>query len=243
MRTDGTSATVIFLLGVTLMGLLPALASGDDGGIDKVYHPYVQAMEQEIGLRLSAEEGRRLPPDDRQILRLGYGRALNDNWLGELYLLGERSSDEALSSRGYEVELLWQMSEQGKYFVDSGLLFEYENLDSGDSMAFVTSLLLEQDWGRWSGTANLSVEYEFGSMINNELESATALQLRYRYARYLEPALEFYSGENVRGLGPVLLGDLHAAPGRKLHWEVGMIAGLINRVPDRTWRLLLEYEF
>jgi hypothetical protein len=110
-------------------------------------------------------------------------------------------------------------------------------------MEFASTLLLEQEWEQWTGTVNIRAIYEFGTDIDNEFESAAALQLRYRHSRQLEPALEFYSSEDILGLGPVLLGDLRGGPGRNLHWETGLIAGLGKQTPDLTLRLLFEYEF
>jgi len=105
-----------------------------------------------------------------------------------------------------------------------------------------SGLILEKAWGRWVGTANLWLIYEH-SPINAEFETALALQTRYRYKPYLEPAIEFYAGQDTRGLGPVLMGDLKFGPGKKLHWEAGIIFGLETDSPDNTWRFSTEYEF
>ena len=110
-------------------------------------------------------------------------------------------------------------------------------------MEFSTALLIEKDWGRWTGTANLYGIYEFGSDIKNEFETALALQTRYRYSRNIEPALELYLGEDTQGLGPVIMGDIALGNARKIHWEGGVIFGIDNKTPDQTIRLLLEYEF
>ena len=69
------------------------------------------------------------------------------------------------------------------------------------------------------------------------------MQARYRYSPYLEPAIEFYAGENTRSLGPILMGDVKLGAGKKLHWEAGVIFGLNNKSSDNTWRFLTEYEF
>ena len=102
---------------------------------------------------------------------------------------------------------------------------------------------MEKEWGRWVGTANMKAIYEWGDTIDNELESALALQFRYRYSRYFEPALEFYSGENTRALDPAIMGDIKLSGRKKLHWEAATILGLDNETPDITIRLLAEFEF
>lgn len=218
-------------------------ARADGGTIDRVYHPYIQPLERELELRGSLENGGNPRLRDRQTWRLGYGMAFSDNWFGELYVTGERDDANSFHASGYEAEALWQLTEQGEYAADWGLLFEFESNESPDVMEFSTTLLAETEWQRWTGAANLAVSYEFGDDIDNEFETALALQARYRYSRALEPALEIYSGEDLLGAGPVLMGDIRTGPGRQVHWEGGLILGLKDRTADRTWRLLLEYEF
>ncbi len=215
----------------------------DGNVIDRSYHPYVQALEREIELRASIEDGINSLRDDRQTWRLGYGQSFTDNWFGELYLIGEQTSSESLSIEQYELEALWQITEQGEYPVDAGMLFEFELNESTDIMEFTTGLLLEKEWARWTGTANLYATYEFGSGIKNEFETAAALQLRYRHSREFEPALKFYTSETIIGAGPVIMGAWSLGQARQLCWEAGMINSLGKDAPDRTFRLLLEYEF
>lgn len=123
------------------------------------------------------------------------------------------------------------------------MLFELEQKDSTDTTEFSTALLLEKEWARWTGTANLYATYEFGSGVRNEFESAAALQLRYRYSRAFEPAVELYSSENILGVGPTIQGAWGLGQASWLRWETGLIIGLGKDTPDRTFRLSLEYEF
>jgi hypothetical protein len=218
-------------------------ARADGTTIDKIYHPYVQALEREVELRSSLEDGNNAVSDDRQTWRLGYGQSLGERWFGELYLISEQNSDQSMTLSKYEAEALWQATEQGEYPVDAGVLFEYEKSRSTDSRELSTTLLLEREWGQWAGTANLRALYESGSAIRDELEAAVALQLRYRYAQHFEPALEYYNSQNIIGVGPALLGEVRLGEGRRLHWETGLIIGAGKQTPNRTLRLLLEYEF
>jgi hypothetical protein len=218
-------------------------ARADGTSIDKIYHPYVQALEREVELRSSLEDGSNAVSDDRQTWRLGYGQSLAENWFGELYLIAEQNSDQSMALSKYEAEALWQATEQGEYPVDAGLLFEFEKSRSTDSKELSTTLLLEREWGQWTGTANLRALYETGTAVRHELEPGIALQLRYRYAMQFEPALEYYNSQNILGLGPAMLGDVRLGEGRRLHWESGLIVGIGKQTPNRTLRLLLEYEF
>ena len=218
---------ILVALGVT------SAVNADGLAIDKVYHPYVQALEREI-------EWRMISADGEQKHRLGLGKSVSDRLFIEGYLILSNNED---SIDAYEAEAKWQLTEQGEYAVDWGVILELEKDRYDNNWELATGLLMEKEWGTWTGSANLWAIYEWGDTIKSELESALALQARYRYSRYFEPALEFYSGQNTRGLGPVVMGDIRFGAGKKLHWEVGSIVGLDSATPNNTWRFLTEFEF
>jgi len=222
---------IIFFIVASYSGLIFA----DGGAVEKVYHPYVQPFEREL-------EWRVLSADDAQVYRLGLGRPLTDRLFVEGYLIA-KDVDNHLKFDAYEIEVKWQITEQGEYAADWGLLFELEKEQHDDTWEASTGLLMEKQWGRWVGTANVNIVYEWGAEIKDELETSLASQLRYRYKPYLEPAIELYSGEQGVALGPVIMGDTRLAIAKKLHWEFGVILGLNSKVPNNTWRLLVEYEY
>lgn len=218
-----------------ITALYPCVLLADGGVVDKVYHPYVQPLEREF-------EWRMLSVGDGQKYRLGLGQSLTDRLFVEGYLIAKDVGNH-LKLDAYEIEAKWQLTEQGEYAADWGLLFELEKTQHDDTWEASVGLLAEKEWGRWVGTANLNIIYEWGPEIKDELETALASQLRYRYKPYLEPAIEFYSSEKGMALGPVLMGDIRLQAAKKVHWELGSILGLGGEAPDNTWRILLEYEF
>lgn len=229
---------------LVLLLLWPAhYAVADDSIIDKVYHPYVQPLEREVEVRTTVEAGSERPQGDRNLLRTGYGQAIGDKWFGELYVVSEYGNGSGIDVRSFEAEALWQLTEQGQYFADWGLLFEAEKTRTTDSGEVSAALLAEKEWGRWSGTANLYCLYEFGARVHNEFETALTLQARYRQAMHFEPAMEVYVGQNTHGVGPVVLGSHPLGNARRVHWEAGLIFGVDEDTPDTTLRAALEYEF
>lgn len=212
------------------------LVVADGSAVDKVYAPYVQPLEKELEWRLTDADG-------AQKQRLGYGQSVTDKLFIEAYLIGEDTADNELRLEAYELEALWQLTEQGEYLFDWGLITEFEwQRDNGDWEA-ATGLITSRAWGRWVATSNLWLKYEWQADGNKEFETALALQGRYRLVSWLEPAIEFYAGENTRAIGPVLMGDLRLHPGQKLHWQLGVLTGLNSKTADTTWRALLEFEF
>ncbi len=224
----------LFFLLVLIGATGPLMADGL--AIDKIYHPYVQPLERELEWRMVEHNG-------EQKHRFGLGQSLSDRLFVEVYLIGESEEDGRLELSEYEIEAKWQLTEQGEYDVDWGVIVELERSHHKDSWELATGLLMEKEWGRWVGAMNPWVIYEWGSAVRSELETALAIQLRYRYSRQFEPALEFYSGQDTQGIGPVIMGDLRLGARRKLHWETGVIFGLDNKTPGSTFRLLTEFEF
>lgn len=211
--------------------------------IDKIYHPYVTPGEQELEWRGVFQNHQPGMPGDLWLHRLSYGRSINHHWFLDFYLVGEKSDDSGFDLTGYEFEARRQLTEQGEFWADWGLLFEIEREANEDAWAFSTGILMEKEWGRWSSTANLFLIHEWGPDVSNDWESRLGLQLRYRYSRAFEPAMEFYSGKHTRGIGPAMLGQFTVGKGRQVSWEVGVIFGLDNKSPDRSIRFSLEFEF
>ena len=102
------------------------LVLADGSTIDKIYHPYVQPGERELEFRAIVENNGDRPSGDERVYRLGYGQSFNDYWFGEVYLIGAKNDDEGLRLEAYELEALWQITEQGEFFADWGMLFELE---------------------------------------------------------------------------------------------------------------------
>jgi len=231
----------LFLLLSSLLS--PASLFADSNSISKIEHPYIQPHEREISLLSLYQKDK--DPSKNHVLKhkLSLGKALSDKWFAEIAVSGKNDSSQNFQASSYEAELKWQITEQGEYSADYGLLFEYENEHDIDIEEVSIGLLAEKQFGKWVGTTNLSGIYEWGKDINNEFETTVAIQAKYRYKPTLEPAIEFYSGELNKGIGPVLTGTQRLAPGKKLKWELGVIWGIDEDSPDQTYKALLEYEF
>jgi hypothetical protein len=230
----------------TLLAVLlatPSVVCADGFVVDRVYSPYVNPIEREIELRAVLVENDDPSIDDAQVYRLGFAQAFAERFKAEFYLVGADSPGNDLSLSAYELELKWQLTEQGEYFVDWGLLFELESVREMDLQEFSTSALIAKELGQWTGTINLALVYEWGKDIQDELETQLAAQLRYRYLMQFEPAVELYAGQAAKGMGPVGVGQFRLGAGKKLRWELGVIFGLDSTSPNEAYRAMLEYEF
>ena len=225
------------------VGLAAQAAQADGLVIDKVYHPYVDALETELEFRALAQDSQPGQDNPAQVYQMSLGSALSDAVFAEVYVHAAKDRTGGLHADAWEVEVKWQLSEQGEYWADYGILFEYEDERRLDAREFTVGFLAEKEHGNWSTAANFMVIREWGDDITAEFETAVAMQTRYRLRETLEPALELYAGEDTRGLGPVLQGTWRTGVRRNLHWEAGLIFGLDSKSPDQTWRFLFEYEF
>lgn len=211
--------------------------------IDKVYHPYVEAYKSEIEYRmLYKHDDNDSNLDGAQLHRLSYGRALTEKFAMEGYVIGKKLPTRSFSIDGFELEGKLQLTEQGEYWSDWGLVFELERDSERDRWESGVGILMEKEWGKWVGTLNLFAEYEFGKGVHSEFDGANRSQIRYRWARYFEPAVEFYMDEETRGLGPVFLGSKKIGV-NTLNWELGFIFGFNHKTAEQNLRFLLDYEF
>jgi len=112
------SSNLIFLL-LTL--LISKTSFADSQLIDKIYHPYVLANEREIEWRFYE---RRSDDGTELAQRLGYGFSIGENVTFEAYVIGDKQPSGDFTVHSYEGEIRWMLADQGKYFIDTGLLFE-----------------------------------------------------------------------------------------------------------------------
>jgi len=233
------------LFGVRLLALAASLyagaASADGLIIDKIYDPYVQPLEKELEFRTLFQAD----DDIEEIQRhsLGFGSAIGQRWFAELYAIALKSEGESLHVDTFELEFKRQLTEQGEYPVDWGLLFELEREADVNSWELTTSLLAARDFGRWTALANFDFIYEWGEHIANEFETAAHLQVRHRTSEAAEPGVEVHVGQDTFAVGPVVTGLARFGGSRKIRWSAGYFAGLGSTTPDHTARVFFEYEF
>jgi len=243
VKTELLERGIVFVVILCASAVFPLKAYADGTAVNKVYHPYVDALEREIEFRSIFQDPQPNQANPEQLHKLSIGTAIGQSWFGEVKLIGLKPRTGNFDIEAFELELKWQLTEQGEYSADWGLLFEYEQEFAEDIQEFKTAILAEKEFGRFSGTANLYLIREWGRDIDNEFETALSLQGRYRYSRALQPALEFFAGQDTTAIGPVLLGNINVGTRKNFNWEAGVVFGVDSESPDQIFRLLFEYEF
>ncbi len=207
--------------------------------IDKVYQPYVQPLEKEFEYRLLVEDDKK----NSFTQYTGYGQSLSERSFVEGYIISEREPGQHWKTAEIEIEYLYQLTEQGEYAIDWGLLAEVERNFSDNAWEGAATLLFNRDFQRFSALGNFSLIYEGGGGINNEYETAFKGQIKYRYIPVLEPALEIFLGDGTKAIGPNVLGQIRLGGGKKLFWQSGVLFGASDDTADYNLKFVIEYEF
>jgi hypothetical protein len=128
-------------------------------GVDKIYDPYVQPLERELELRGVYQTDDDPVEDDVLRHRIGFGVSITARIFAEIQAKSIKLPGGTNQLDGYELETKIQLTEQGEYGADWGLLLELGRQRSESIAEFSMTLLLAKHWGSWVGTLNTGVEY------------------------------------------------------------------------------------
>jgi hypothetical protein len=231
---------IVIIISISLYCFLITPVFADGVVVDKVYHPYVLPNEKELEWRMLSHKD-----DDGNTLaqRFAYGQSLLEDVMVEVYVVGEEDINGDFGLSAYEIETRWMLTEQGEYWADWGMLFEFEKEHTLDVWEATTGVLFEKEFGKASLAINMFIIYEWGHDIENEMESEFRVQYRYRWLPQFQPAIELYSGEDYVGIGPAFMGIQRYEGQKQLKWEAGFITGLNGDSKDHILRLAIEFEF
>jgi len=102
------------------------LCYSDGSSIDKVYVPYVQPLEKEFETRFMVEKDNAQTLETYYLNKTAFGFSINERLFSEFYIITEDDKSMQPKTRAYEIELRYQLTEQGEYSLDFGAMFELE---------------------------------------------------------------------------------------------------------------------
>jgi FTR1 family protein len=248
-NTIVTAAASVLIVSVFL------LHSHNAHATHKIYSPHVEEGEAEIELRGHTTFDSDDAKDGQEKYKFEVGYGFTEYWFSAI---GGEIEKDANGDYEYEATLwenIFQLTEQGEYWVDVGLYLEYEvaSEDTGTDKV-EGKLLLEKNVGKYVNTANLILVREVGSGSSTVTEFEYAWRTKYLYSERLEPAIEIYGSMGELGsvlpsdqqdhrAGPVIMGLLAETSGGKWVYELGYLFGLSDAAPDGTLKFVVEYEF
>ena len=214
-------------------------------GIDKVYSPYVEWLKTEVEwFGLVRDNGQ---SERKQTHKLGVGKAVSEKWFVEGYVhldnLEPHEDSDRYDVDALEMEIKWQITEQGEYAQDWGLLIELEDSVDDDFHELSTVLLIAQEIDRWVILTNIAGKYQWGTESREQGEAEISAQIRYRFRQIFEPAMEIHIADSIQALGPLIAGDFTVGAGKNLHWEMGLFFDMSDPGKKRTFKAGLEYDF
>jgi FTR1 family protein len=242
-----TAALTAALAGGALLALSPRAEAAHI-----VYSPVVEEGEIAVEMRGHHDIDSRDEVDGSQQFKLELEFTPTAWWRTEV--LGEWEKEPGASLEATEVawENIFQLTPQGKYWMDFGVLAEYaHSLEDGGDDAFEFGLLGEKQFARTVLTGNLVFERAFEDGAETEMEYAA--RYRWRLSQAFEPGIEFHGdlgdwgnngrvSEHEHEAGPAVLGKLMVGDHNAFKYEAAVLFGLTHDSPDTTVRFLLEYE-
>jgi len=223
-----------------MVSIGPTYSLADGSAVTQIYSPYVQPLEKEIEFVWIHDERRDGHTPTSSSAKVGYGTSLFTNLYTELSVTHLNTDDGSLDE--IELEAIWQLTEQGEYSSDWGMLFELETVLGEDAHEVSVGVLNQKDIDRWSIISNFVVSYEWGAQRQDEPETRLGIQTRYRLGAAFEPTVELFMGDETRAIGPGATGIYKMSQARQLRWNAAILFG-VDGYADYTAKLEFEYEF
>ncbi|HAZ08044.1 MAG TPA: hypothetical protein DCZ01_05870 [Elusimicrobia bacterium] len=237
----------VSLLAVAVSALASSAALA--GPANKVYSPIVEKGETEIEFRGGYRQFDDATDSYAYVLDFGYD--VTERWQTELVI--EYAGETGFGGRieAMEWENLFVLTEQGKYWVDVGLLVEYEHTFADGPDELKIGPLFEKEVGPTIVDLNLIFEREIGSGASSDIKLDYGWQVKWRGNELLEFGVQGFGGlgelsdlgeGDKHSVGPALFGMKRLASGNKIAYDAAILAGLNEAAPDMTVRFQLEYE-
>lgn len=249
-RTRRRNAVGTATIALAVVGLL--LRPGQANAYDyQVYSPHIVQGEREVELRAFTSRGTDEQSGAEKGFKLAYGYAATKRWAMDVYLEVEQEFGESLKLEELEWENRFQLTPQGKYWLDVGLLNEIKIPRFGEDPYEVSiGPMFAKDFGCWTALLNVLAIRQFGT----NAESGTGFEYRgrfeYRWKPTLSPFIEAYGEPANRFGGPArhqlglgVTGQFHVSQGRNFRFGVTALAGVSGAAPDTTLVMRAEYEF
>jgi len=242
--------------GLALAAALSTCAGAAIAADMKIYSPIVERGVTEVELRGYRDFDRRAEVNGAQNYKLGIGHGFTD-WLSlEAYGEFEKENSKGeLELEAHELEAVIQLTPQGKYWLDAGLLAEYEHAaEGGHPDQFKLAPLFEKEFGQFTATVNLAFARESGPNKAPGTQFSYGARVKYHLESGLQPAIELFGDPGRIGhtpsysqqphwIGPALYGKWKTAPGQALVWSVAALFGITDAASDTRAVVRLEYEF
>jgi hypothetical protein len=241
--------TALYALGAA--ALLPAPANADF----EIYSPAVEQGVLELELFGTRSFDPKRDRNNEQTHKFEFSYGVNSWWQTAIETKVNKEPRGGLLYDATSWENIFQITPQGKYWLDFGLFLEYEHpVRHADPDEVELRLLFEKDIDPLVVTLNANFSRTIGQNAGKGLGFGYALQAKYPWKRELQFGVEAFGEpgrltgfESISAqehvIGPVLLGKFNIArvPGG-FNYTAGYLFGLTSGTPRGTAKWKLEYE-
>jgi hypothetical protein len=229
--------------------ILPASSAAFAGSADPVYTPTVEKGETEFELRGGYRDFANIPNEHAFVFDVGYG--VTNRWRTEAVVEYAAEGGEPGRMEALEWENVFVLTEPGKYWMDVGLLAEYEHTFAQGPDEVKIGPLLQKEIGSTVANLNFRFKREVGSGASTDTELDYRWQVRWRGNEKLEWGMQGF-GElgtvdrlgdgSWNSAGPALFGLARLQGRDKIRYNAALLAGLDHDAPDAAVRFQVEYE-
>lgn len=255
MRAVTTKSAARAAVAILVLVGLTGLATPSDAATLKVYSPAVEQGAFEFEAKGWYESNIDGGKEDKQKHLLSAGYGVTNFWFTEGILEFEKEGDGSLKLEAFEWENVFQLTPQGKYWLDLGFLAELEFPKEGDHPEeFIFGPLIQKEIGRTVHTANILFEKQFGTNAADGVALLYAWESRWRVNQYFEPGFEAFGEfgeighfnpgrEQEHRIGPMFAGRIDVGKkGGYIKYVLGALVGLTHNSPELTLNWRIEYE-
>jgi hypothetical protein len=238
---------------MVMLALQPQLAHAF-GPADYVLTPNVTYGEREIDFK--AGSWKKSDEERFRAWSLGYGYGITQRWATELYVKYESFASEHLSKfDAVEWENKFQLTEQGEYPVDAGLVLEIERpKDRSEGYEVLLGPLFQKEIGKVQLNGNLLFQRHVRVDTPQHTEFGYQWQAKYRWKQEFEIGVQGFgevgtwnhwdpASERTHRLGPAVFGKLPMGGGQAIRYNAAWLIGAGSGAPNNTIRTQVEYEF
>jgi hypothetical protein len=235
-------------------GFMLATLGGLAHAAPHVLSPIVEQGEVEIETRADSTFDKREELNHARSYNVDVGYGVNEFWATEIETQWKQAPMEPRHYDSTSWENRFQLTPQGKYWLDAGIFAEYERVvRDGDHDNVTLGMLLQKEFGNSLTTLNLLFNRELGAGREHDLGVEYRFQSRWRVNPAFEPGIEIYGepgrlqhldsyeDQRVR-VGPAVVGTLPLGLPGKLKYEFAYLFGASRASEHRTVRTMLEYE-
>jgi len=211
-----------------------------------IYSPIVETGETELELRGHYDHDSDTARDGSQEYVLDFGRGVKPRWFTEAVFEYESPAQGSGELTSIEWENILQLTEQGQYAADWGLLLTYaKSLEDMHADKVEFGPLMQMESGRRVWINNLVFEREIGAWSDSGVDWKYASRVQWRLRPEFEPGLEVFADKDQLQAGPVITGrgSRQSSAASHLAWRAGLLAGLNRESPDLSLVFQLEAEF